>query len=488
MTDEQFTAWLKSHSARVCVLVEVLASVGGIETIRYLSSTGYVSGATDAPAHTVYVPCIVGGVTVTEVLPLDGTASLSYGDIEVANPSGLRDAWLDDVWANRQISVLVGDLSWPRANFRTVFSGLVADLGARSAERLNIVLRDKSQQINTPITEAKLGGSTANKDRLLPLCFGEVHNIIPLLVDPANLEYQVHQGAIERIIEVRDNGVPVAITASLSTGKFRLAATPVGQVTASVQGAKPGGTYANTVGALVQHIVTSHGTTPLGTSDIETSQLAAFDAAHPQPVGVYLADRANTLAVCQQLAASVGAQVSIDPFGKLRLLQISLPAVGTPTAVAPTDMLDGTLSMASRPAIQPAVKLRYCQNYTVQSNLQSGIPPEHADLYAQAWLTVTATDTATAAAYRVSEAPAETDTALLATADAQAEADRRLAIWGTRRRVMAYRGTPATMLHSLGGAQTITAPRFGLDAGVTGQIIKRETDWLSLRTNTEVLT
>lgn len=487
MTDAQFLAWLKSPSSVRCVLVEVQVSVAGSEVTRYLSTSGYVTAPSDTPANTVYTPCIVGGVNVNEKLPIDGTASISWGDIELANNDGSRDAWLADVWANRAITVLVGDMRWPRADFRTVFSGVVDDLASQGADRLNIVLRDKSQRLNTPLTSTTLGGTTANKERLLPLCFGEVHNIEPLLVDPANLEYQVHQGAIERIIEVRDNGVPVAITEYLATGKFRLAATPVGQVTASVQGAKPGGTYANTVAALVQHIATTYGTTPLTGGDLDSAQLATFAAAHTQAVGLYVASKTNALEVCQQLAASVGAQVAFTPAGLLRLLKIHLPAVGTPTAVTATAMLANSLALASRPPIVAGVRLGYCQNHTVQANVAGGVPAEHRSLYAQEWLLASADNATTATAYRLTTAPEQTNTLLQATADAQAEATRRLALWGTRRSVFSYTGTPATLVPALGDAQTITHARFGLAAGATGQIIGKSTDWYSLRTTTEVL-
>lgn len=487
MTDAQFLAWLKSPAAMRCVLVEVGVSVSGAEITRYLSSSGYVTGPSESPANTVYSPCVVGGVTVREQLPIDGSASIGWGDIEIINNDGSRDSWLDDVWANRAITVLIGDMRWPRADFRAVFSGVVDDISSQSADRLNLVLRDKTQRLNTPLTEATLGGVTANKDRLLPLCFGECHNVTPLLVDPANLEYQVHNGAIERIIEVRDNGIPVPITEYLSTGKFRLQASPVGQVTASVQGAKPIGAYTNKIVGLVQHIATTYGATPLTSGDLDAVQLAVFDSAHPQPVGIYLDAKANLLDVCQRLAASVGAQVAFTPGGLLRLLKIDLPAVGTPTSVTASQMLEQSLAVATRPKIVAGVRLQYCPAWTTQSNLTSGIPPEHADLFGQEWLMVSAEDGAVATSHRITTAPTPVDTLLLTTADAQDEADRRIGLWGTQRAVMRYTGTPETLIPALGDAQTLTHPRFGLTGGKTGQIVGKSTDWLTLRATTEVL-
>lgn len=486
MTDAQFIAWLKSPACARVVLVEALVSVAGVETTRYLSNKGYVTSPVDTPANTVYSPAITGGCTITENLSLIGDPGMAFGDIEISNIHGERDAWLDDVWRNREVRVYVGDMSWPRADFRLVFSGITEDIGSRTRDRLNLKVRDKSQRLNTPVSEALLGGATANAGRLLPVCLGEVHNIEPLLIDPALLKFQVHTGAIERVIEVRDFGVPVSSTNTLAAGTFVLTASPAGQITCSVQGDKPSA-YENTVAALVQRLAMAYGTDPLDGDEIDTDNFDEFDVANPEPVGIYLAGRENVLAVCQQLAASVGAQVLMSALGLLRLIRIELPPVGTPTAVTATNMKRASLEIAERIPVQAAVKLGYCRNYTVQTSLQTGIPAEHKDLFLQPWRTVTAADSAVATAYRISEAPLMQESCLLATADAQAEADRRLALWKEPRTIYRYQGYAELLLQELGAGQTITHSRFGMESGVTGQIVSLTKDWLDGTVTVEVL-
>lgn len=486
MTDAEFIAWLKSPTARRCLLVEAVASVEGVETTFYLSNLGYVTSGTDTPANTHYAPAVSGGAQITEQLSLDGSASLAFGDIELYNIDGERDDWLGYIWANRAVSVYVGDMTWARDDFRAVFVGVIEDLGSSNRDRLNLKVRDKLQLLNTPVTDAKLGGSTTNAERLLPVCLGEVHNVSPLLIDPALLKYQVHQGAIEQIIEVRDNGVPVSVTPTLSAGTFVLTATQAGQITASVQGDKPSA-YANTVAQLVQRLATGYGTSPLVSGDLDATSLSAFDTANPQPVGVYLDDRANVLAVCQELAASVGAQVVMTALGKLRLVKVELPPSGTPTEVTAANMKARTLEIAQRIPVQAAVKLNYCRNYTLQANLQTGIPAEHLALYAEEWLTASASDAGVASDYRITEAPIAQDTLLLTASDAQDEADRRLALWSVPRTVYRYRAFPELLLQELGGAQTITHPRFGMESGKTGQIVGLTKDWLVGEVTVEVL-
>lgn len=489
MTDAQFAAWVASSDALRCVLVEATASVAGVETVHYLSSQHYITGPIDTPASTAYLPVVGGSVSITEQLPVSGGASMGFGDIELIN-TGELDAWLGYVWSNRPVRVYVGDARWPRADFRQIFDGTIDDLGSRDRNALNLKLRDKLQRLNTPMTGNKLGGTSANKDRLRPLCFGECHNIEPLLTDPATLTYQIHDGPIERIIEVRDNGVPVAFTGNLSAGTFALAANPAGVITASVQGSKAGGIYRNSIAALVRYIVTTYGkaTDRFTAGDIDTANFTAFESANPQPVGLYLAERTNVLDACAQLAGSVGAQLVMSREGLLRLLRIALPAPGAPLAVGPEQIEQHSLRVASRPPVRAGIKLAYCRNYTPQTNLQTGIPEAHKKLFADEWLTASASDAAVAAAYRLDAEAEPEQTALLVESDAQAEAARRLALWKQQRTVFAYTGLPELLTAELGTPQTLTNARFGLAAGRPGQVVSLSADWMRGRVTMEVLT
>ncbi len=479
MTDSEFQNWLKT-GGRFAALVEVRTS-----PVRYLSTVAYTTLPADTPANRVYSPVVAGGVALSESLPLDGSATLSVGDIEIHNEDGALDGWLSDVWDNRRVQVFVGDVTWPRADFRLIFDGIAAGLESRAAGRLNITLRDKLQRLNTPVSEALLGGTTANKGRLQPITLGECHNIEPLLADPATHEYQCHSGALERIIEVRADGVPRS-TEFVAPGSFRLTASPEGTITASVQGGAP---YKNTVMGIVKALATAYGNPAerFGAADLDAVQLADFDAVHPQPVGIHISDRANVLQCCQELAASVGAQVAMSRTGQLRLLKIALPATGATTDVTPADYEAGSLEIAQRSTVIAGVRLGYCKNWQVQTNIDSGIPAEHKDLYAQEWLTATARDAWVASAYRIYADPPQQDTLLLRAVDAQNEATRRLTLWKAQRTVYRFTGYAHLLTLELGQALTLTAPRFGLGAGKTGVVIGLQSDWINRRVTVEVL-
>jgi hypothetical protein len=479
MTDVDFLDWLKSPAAIRMTLVEVVAQVGGVETTRYLSTGTYTTGAADTPANISYEADVSTGVQFVEQLSLSGEATLSAGDIEVGNVGGVRDGWLNDIWVNRQIQAWIGDPRWPRADFRMIFNGVVADIAPKGRDTLALKLRDKMQRLNTAVTEAKLDGTTPNKDAILPLAFGEVHNVTPLLTNPSTLEYQVHDGACESIFEVRANGLPVSAVAVNTTGKFTLnVANQSAAITVSAQGDKPSA-YTNTISALVERLVTGYGKASdrFTSGDLDVANLAAFDAAHQQPVGLYLKDRTNVIAACQMLAASVGAQIVPTRLGQLRLIQIALPAAGTPTEIRPEHIIGDTLAPVSRTDVVAAVKIGFCKNWTVQANLQTALPAQHMDLFATEWLTATATNPTVQATYKLNGDPVQQDTMLLRRTDADVEAARRLALWSVPRTVYEFEGVAEMLMLELGQAVTIYNRRYGMTAGVPGMVISLAPDW-----------
>lgn len=488
-TDAQLLAWLKNDTpAARCVLLEVNVLVNGVETTRYISDKGYVTGPSDFPSNQYYHPLISGGVQFTESLAIDGATSFSSGTIEFYNISGAIDSWLDDVWNNRAIKVYIGDITWPRTDFYKIFDGVVAFADSSSRDKVTLTMSDKSQRLNTSLSEVKLGGTTANADKLIPILFGECFNITPLLIDPALEKYQVHNGPIERVIEVRDNGAPVSFTANLLNGTFVLNQQAVGTITCSAQGYKPS-LYTNNVSQLVQQIVLNYGLASqrLTTADLDLPSLSAFASANPQPVGIYITSSANVMDICNTLATSVGGRVAFNRQGQMYLVKLDLTGITGGTVVTNDDFEQWSLQISDRPTVVAGVKIGYCKNYTVQTALAAGLPPNHAVLFGQDWLTVTATDATVSATYKLFTDPIVEETQLLATLDAQNEAQRRLNLFKVQRKIIQYKGLAYLMLEKLGSAQTVKTSRFGLNNGVAGQIVSLTTDWLNARVTIGVL-
>ena len=221
-------AWLEDPTSIRGLLVEVTAAIYNsststwVDTVLYLSNIGYMTG----DSLTSYLPYLTGSLQTTESLSLDGSLSMTFGDIEIANTNGDLDNWLDSskyIWVNRPIQIYIGDPRWElqtvaavrdtaNGGFQKIFDGIVSDIDSKDRTSLNIKVRDKLEKLNGPISDNKLGtygiwgqGQT-NQDSMRPLIFGEVFNVSPVLVDPSQLEYMVHDTNIGSIITATTAG------------------------------------------------------------------------------------------------------------------------------------------------------------------------------------------------------------------------------------------------------------------------------------------
>lgn len=478
MTDEQFYGWLGSDEKTLVTLVEVnpvLVSTGqAVPT--YLSSRPY-NRTNQAGAVTQYLPAVVGGLDFTGDIPLDGTASISYGDIEVENDGDL-DHWLSLVWGMTPVRVLIGDLSWQPQHFRVVFTGVVGSLESRSRNTLNLTIFDNLQKANTPISEAKIGGALSNKDDLLPVALGECFNIEPVPVNPAQLEYAVNPRGVQSIISVRDNGVPVEFS-DTGSGRFKLRASPAGRITASVVG--DSGCAQSKAGAVTKLLLSDYGSTysEFQPSDFDDPSFTQLDASKPYVIGTYMKDRKNLLATCQEILSSVSAHLVCHSTGKLRVVRLfddSPPTVD----LGPSDIVSGTLEVAEVPPVQTTVNLDYNRNWTVQSSgLATSLSAEATALLGKEWLTATVSAPATVVAlHKRTEEPKHQQTSLARRADAEAEAQHRLGFWSVQRKVIRAEFLHKALLVELGDRVSIQHRRFGLSAGAVGTVIHVSRNWV----------
>lgn len=486
----QFLSWL-STEARRCLLAEVAVSVAGVETVRYLSTTGFVSAATDTPANTVYEARLLGGFSFDQELDVSGVGGgVSYGELQLDNTDGALDTWVNDVWAKRNVKLLLGDPSWTRAQFEVVFEGTVEDIEPSGRGQMALRLRDLLVLLDTPITTDTVGGTGANADTALPVALGECFNIEPLLVSQSGLAtYRANLGPVEQIVEVRDNGYPVTVTKDAAAGTFTLQYQRWGQITCDVQGAKFGTAYENDVGGLVYRLATELGTgVKLLPAQFDTSALVAFRAACPQPIGAYMDGRTTRLEAVQQLAASVGATVMTTKLGLVRLVRLGF---GTPTrSVGPQDMVDGSFEPVGRPEVRGKVRLAGLLNWTTQNKdaLAADLEPNQITALSERSTIKDAYDNTVLEKYKQTDTKdEEIETLLVVESDLQAEAQRRLDLWKTPRTIFRFVGYLDLINIELGDTITITHPRLGLAAGAPGVVTRTETDFIAGRIGVEVL-
>lgn len=497
-------SWLESNTALRAMFILAAPVISGVPTPLYISTTGYITSSADL----TFLPIVVGGIQVTEALSTTGSTGLTYGDLEVHNTVGDYDTWLDDdiyVWTNTPISIYYGDPSWASSNladfktkFQLVFNGVVSEVDSKSLTSLNIKIRDKLERLNTPISEVLVGNVSGwteqtTQDTLVPVVFGEVFNISPILIDPALLKYKFNTTASERVIEIRDNGIPIynstltGAVIDLPNSTFTLNVPAAGAITASIQGSKYSGAYVNTVSDVIALIASEYGNQSTKLTRA-TEVFSSHNLISSPPIGVFYNDRTNVLNACQQLASSVGAQVYMNRLGVLQIGQLSKYVAQSYTEVTPNDILLNSLSIGSRLDIQCAQKLGYCKNYHIlEDSLIQSLPVPHIPLLNDEWLVETAIDSATKIKYAMSAEPVQKDTQLIRTSDVIIEATRLLDFYKIRRTIYRFTGTANLLSLVLGNYVKLTHPRFGLQAGKFGQIISLSPRWLDSLIEVEVI-
>ena len=485
--------WLQTPDKLPVILVEIPGIITPGFTTMYLSSSPYTTNPTDTLSNVQYNSCIIGGINFTETLSLSGGVSLNYGDIELDNTSGERDFWLSDyIWVNKDIQILIGDSTWSRNDFRPIFNGTIVDISSRSLSSINIIISDKMQKLNNPISETLISDLSSNSEVLIPVTFGEVFNVSPIKssTNVNTLEYQVHTGSIEDIIEARDNGVPISITKNLANGKFTLNQNPYGQITCSVQGDK-NVTYYNDIANIIKRIVKNFGptSTRLVDADIDLTNFSSFSATYTQPVGIYIQSRENILSICNKLANSIGAQLTFSSTGLLRLITLNMPpSGGSVYNVGPNDFEYNSLSINDKVDIRASTKISYCKNYTVQSgNIAAGVPSNNKVLFEEDFLIESVVDSVVQSDYKLTTEPEAEETPLVKKTDAINEATRRNNLWKTPRFVITFKAYGHLLPIELGDTINLTDSRFGLSSTKSGLVVSISRSWLTNRVTIGVL-
>lgn len=489
-TVSEILTWLNTPGHIKCILADI-TEVGNAPVANFfLSNLAYFGD------NQSYNAAITGGLSFGESLNIDGQASLNYGSLEFVNAGGVHDDYLTYVWNKRPIKVYLGDPSWPKTDFVLIFDGLIQEITAPNENTLSFTLFDKLQRLNDPITERTLADTSYSQNTLgtiLPALFGEAFNIQPLLVDNGSTSglgqvYMVHDGAINGLIEVRDNGVPITVTESDGTGTFTLLTKPFGTITCSAQGKTP---YTNTVAGIITQLVTGYGTTEnrFSAGDLDFSSFT-----NTSPVGLYCSERTNILDACNQLAKSLNANlicpsitVTGDVVGpsKLKLVEIKVPIATPKYYLDDTNMVINSLSISQMFPVKPSIKLGYCKNYTLQATVAAGVNP--ASKFDAEWWYADQVNTTAKSLYRDSGNVTEEETLLITTAGADTEAAKRLALWQQQRYIISADYLPHLMFVQLGDIVQVTSDRFGLSGGKLGLVYSVTRNWITGFINIGVL-
>jgi len=454
---------------------------GASELTLYYSGEGFVTSPTDSPANTIFEPRLVEPISFSRSMfssgKLGGFSVPGFGELVLTNADAGLDDWSGYAWDGRSVEVRVGEAGADFQYYFTIFNG-----EAKSIEFddlfIRVILRDRQTDFDVDFPSALYAGTGGNEgssdlaNQPKPLCFGEVFNIEPVLVDAANNVYQVHNGQIEEIVEVYESGKAVSsgtITDDLSNGRFTLSGNVNGIITADVKGAKPSGSYKEAAGDIIRHIVVDFGglTDP---GDLDTASFTDINTANSSAVGVYVSSTTTILGVLDQIANSVGAYYGFNRSGKFEVNRIELAAGTAAAEFDSTNIIEITRMASAVPNYQ--VRVDYKKNYRVMSetDFHSSITTAQRDYLVREANVEIATDTNVQTPYPNSN-PLIVPGLFAASSPASTEAARLLTVYKTQRDIYMIKVKTQPYTLKLNDVVKITFNRYNLTSGKLFRVI-----------------
>jgi hypothetical protein len=449
-------------------------------TVR-VSDHGLVTGSGDSPANTLYEARIVEPISFERSMfssgKIGGLSKTNFGTLVLGNADAGLDAMAGYAFDGRSVVIKIGSDTDAYSDFTTIFTG-TADSINFDETLISVLLKDKQLLFETPVQGTLYAGSGGTeggddlKGKPKPLTFGKVNNITPVRVDVANAIYQVHDGQIEAIDAVYDNGVLVATadyTNDLTNGRFTLDSVSTGTITADVQGAKPSGSYKSTADQIIRLLVTTYGglTDP---GDLDTASFTALNTANSSVVGLYVSSAAKMQTILDAIANSVSAFYGFKRDGTFQVGRVEAPAASADASFTAVEVIELERMATAIPPYRTVVD--HTRNFTVQASDRVSTSTTNARRTFIETQYRTETDTATGVLTIHPEAPTLAVTTLLTTAgNAATEAARLQALFGADRDFYKVKLKTQPFTLELNDTVEITFARYNLTSGKKFRVI-----------------
>lgn len=270
-----FGAAIAIEGQTYLVEIEPYNSDTGTAQLNY-SDTGYTSPQAGLNPNVHYEGRVSQPLRMSWGLPVVPEAqrrvALEISNTELINTDGALDSYIDNYdIGGRPIRVLFGLKTYPYGNFNTIWTGRALSW-VRDFSRVQITARDNGYLLDVPFQTEFYGGTgDADGDSSLagrpkPIALGCLKGVQPVLINAANLIYQVNFRGTHgdpdagTMPKVYDKGVPLifdyasslglsgyfdVLGTSVSPGHFiysltlglmKLGAAPVGIVTMDLVG------------------------------------------------------------------------------------------------------------------------------------------------------------------------------------------------------------------------------------------------------------
>ena len=470
---------------------------GGVPVDIHLSDRGFTSDPDDAlPVNTYWEARLQSGYNFESSLfrgeEPEGRSEVGRGEIVVANSDGFYDSVLNYGWDGRTLEAWTGLSDAPFSSFVKKLDATVESI-EWSETLLTFKVRDKrfntERSIAVNLYEGT-GGLDGNSDIAnfpKPQVYGEQFNIRATLVDPANLIYQVHDRLTSAIFAVRDKGVALTLdgdvttvsilttsvsagtyVTSLSTGVFKLGASPSGLITSDVRGDAVGG-YVSTTAAIARRIVTSRltGQQLSDPDDLDISSIDALTSTQSATVGIVITPGRKTADVLDDLFIAIGSFWYFTRTGDFAVGRLENPSGLTSTRTV-TESEISSANPLRRTGAVPSWRRRVAWKHLgiTQSpdDLAVSVSDDDRAFYSQSSRFSESSDSSIRTTHKLAQdkvAPG-----LFAnSADADAEASRLLNLHKVTRHFYDVGVVDSMFEFSLGQIITLTYSRFDLSSG-----------------------
>lgn len=476
------TVWddfLANPDVEKVMLIDVKAYVDGSgEETFYLSTKAFTTSPSDSPANIIYDNKLVGTPYFTRRIPevFYGNSVAGFGEITIDNSEGDLDGWLSHGWDGRDITIRLGNSEWAYTDFQIILEGKIERLVIDSDTKLRLEIRDKQKLLDVAVQSNVMPSTSPDADAPVPLCFGECFNVHAVQYDPTTLTYQVHDGAINDITAVYDNGVALTLsgdacatggyTKNNATGQFTLCNAPAGDITADVQGAKPS-TYLVKPGEIIREIVTrSNGVGLSDPSDLDTASFTTMDTDCTYTLGLYITDRRNCMDVLDDIVKSCGGYYGFTRDGLFQVGLFDVPATSTNDLQDYDTVGDLNTSLLDIPTYR--VWVGYKKNWYLQDGdgLAGAVTTARRGFLETEYRSKRVTDSSVLTKHLLARYPERYDTMISNLTDATTEANRLLTMWKTQRLTHKLTAFTKPFDINLGDTVTITDERYGMSAGV----------------------
>lgn len=458
------------------------------DTLRF-SDVGYITRPADQPANTLFESRAVNPGVIDRRISLSPESRVSGTqrvDFELANEDGSLDpAIANNAVEGQDVRVLVGNVDAAYADFVEVWKGQATGWD-NDGKRVRIACRDSSYLMENPVQTslyAGTGGVDGDADLTgtpKPLGFGKCVNVSPVLIDAANLIYQIHDGSIQSIDDVFDNGVALTLDADttdlytgsttagqyrsdISKGLFQLGSSP-GVITVTFEGDDASG-YVEKIPDIALRILQERAS--VNSTYIDADSFASLATAVSGKGNIYINDATSGGEVMDTLMRGVGAYWFTRRNGQFKVQRLAEP---DPNASAldldPINVLD--LRRVQMPAsIMPPHYRRtvgYNRNWTVQpgEGLAGAVTDARRKFLAVDWRTTVNTDVTVQTKHPLAQAPDLLQSNLDSKADADTLAAALMALHGPDRAMYEVELDSTGLAVEMGDTVKLTWPRFGL--------------------------